>query len=226
MNVSEIEYRSLVSVSALSRENYRELADLIYDTDPYIYPAMFGNRDNAACLLPILFRDGDSMFCLENVFVALCGRRIVGLLLWKKGRLKWSPELLKRLAAENGIEISPYLDDVAKEYVDMYADEDKDDIVSLINLSVAGEFRGRGIGRAILEKFFAGKHSRRYELCVLADNKNAVHLYRSLGFEPVEYYAGFSVQGSPPHAVRMRKEENEWKKTGNKEKEPEKKQVG
>lgn len=209
MNVSDIGYRNLTSASVLSQKNFRELADLIYDTDPYIYPAMFGNRDNAARLLPLLFCGEDSMFCLENVFAAFCRRRIVGLLLWKKGRLKWSPELLKRLAEKNGVEISPYLDDVAKKYVDMYADEDREDIVSLINLSVSGELRGRGIGRAIMEHFFAKRHGRSYELCVLADNKNAVHLYRSLGFEPVEYYLGFSVQDSPPYAFRMRKEEIE-----------------
>ncbi len=209
MNISDIGYRNLTSASALSGENYRELADLIYETDPYIYPAMFGKRDSAACLLPLLFRNRDSMFCLDNIFAAFCGRRIVGMLLWKKGRLKWSPKLLKRLAAENGIETSPHLDDVAKEYVGIYAEEDREELVSLINLCVDRELCGQGIGRAIMEHFFAEKHGRNYELCVLADNKNAVHLYRSLGFETSEYYNGYSVEKVPLPAIRMRKEKNE-----------------
>ena len=207
MNVSDIEYRSLVSVSTLSRENYRELADLVYDTDPYIYPAMFGSRENARLLIPRLFRGGDAMFRTENCFVAIRQRRIVGLLLWKKGRLRWFPEPLKRLAAENGVEISPHLDAAAREYVSMYAEEDREELVSLINLCVDRELCGQGIGRAIMEHFFAEKHGQSYELCVLADNKNAVHLYCALGFKPVEYYDGFSVQGPPPTAIRMRKEE-------------------
>jgi len=202
---TEICFRFLKNGEALSDENALALSRLVYDTDPYIYPAMFGSRENAEALLPLLFGSNDSMFCLSNCYVAEREGAIIGLLLWKQGALTWSPALLKRLAAERGIPLSPYLDMVSEEYVSVYEQLPEEDVLSLINLCVVKELCGRGIGRKILENFFAQKPAAVYELCALKDNSGAVHLYTSLGFEICEEYNGFSVDHRRLPALRMRR---------------------
>ncbi len=58
-------------------------------------------------------------------------------------------------------------------------------------IGVKPGYRGRGVGRALLEKAavesrLAGK--RRLLLEVAAENEEAKHLYRKLGFRPVKFY--------------------------------------
>lgn len=56
-----IKYQQLISISSISESNYKEIADLIYETDPYIYPAMFLNRSNATVMIPELIRYNDAI---------------------------------------------------------------------------------------------------------------------------------------------------------------------
>ena len=201
----EILYIQMSNQTKLDKAGYLSLSRLIYDTDPYIYPAMFGRYENAEILLPLLFRNNDAMFCLDNCYVATRSDKIIGLLLWKKGVLDWTPSLLKQLSEENGIEVSQYLDVVAEEYVANYKVKLNDSLVSLINLCVNNEYRGQGIGRKILESFFDRGIGNLYELCALQDNRNAVHLYESLGFVSYEKYNGFSIDHRNLPALRMRR---------------------
>ena len=189
----------------LSAADERVLADLIYDTDPYIYPAIFGSRENAEALLPLLFHTEDGMFRLENFFVGFFGGCIRALLLWKEGRLSWSPQILRETAEKHGIPLSPYLDMVAQEYVDAYGADDKAGLISLINLCVAEDCRGRGLGRALMERFIKQHPDADMELCALEDNRNAVRLYESLGFAITERYNGFSADHRRLGAVRMQR---------------------
>ena len=203
-------YSNLNSSSQLSAENQTALAELIFDTDSYIYPAMFGNRENASIVLPLLFYSSDSMFRLENFYIANKDGQIIGLLLWVKGRLNWSPELLRTVSLRAGIQPSPYLDLVAREYVDKYAENEKRNVISIINLCVSSEFRGRGVGRTLMQRFIEQHHDSTFELCALAGNMAAVHLYRSLGFEIVERYNGFSIDHKQLDAIVMQRKPMPW----------------
>ena len=58
----------------------------------------------------------------------------------------------------------------------------------IANVAVAAPYRGRGIGRALMEaslEHIRGQHGQWAVLQVRANNAPAVHLYRSLGFEEV-----------------------------------------
>lgn len=205
---SGIEYLQLYENSILTRENLIQIADLVYDTDPYIYPAMFGCRESAEQMIPLLMDNRDAMFRRSNCFVAMEHHRVVGLLLWTEGSLNWSPQLLKELSENQGIEVSPYLDMAADEYVDGYRKEQKSRTICIINVCVDKNHQGKGIGRKMMETFFERMKGDMYELCVLQDNLSAVHLYRSLGFDDYESYNGFSVDHRKLPAYKMRKSAN------------------
>ena len=201
----EIVFSGLSNASILSAENETALADLIYDTDPYIYPAMFGSRENARAILPLLHRSQDRMFRLDNYYTAQYKSRIIGLLLWTKGRMNWSPEPLRAAALRAGVRPSPYLDLVAGEYVERYSDAELADRISIVNLCVSPDFRGRGVGRGLMQRFIGLHPDSVFELCVLAENTAAIELYKSMGFVVTEKYSGFSISRRRPDALVMQR---------------------
>ena len=53
----------------------------------------------------------------------------------------------------------------------------------LNKIGVFNEYRGGGIGRKIMTRFFLNAASKRYSLHVKKDNVSAIEFYRSLGFK-------------------------------------------
>lgn len=181
-----------------------EIAKLIYDTDPYIYPAMFENRiDAIEMIVHLILTNRDMMFSLDNFFVIENDEEVKGVILWKKGPVKWSKELFKEIAAKNHVSISKHLDFVCEKYFDSYNDEDLENRISLINVCVNHHYRGKGLGKKLLQEFLKKHRNEDMELCVLKDNKNAVKLYKSVGFEIVQERNGFSIDLNKPECLDM-----------------------
>ena len=202
----------------IASEQYEEISALIYHTDPYIYPALFGEGNsgikNARAILPRLFQSKvDKMFKKDRLFLYMDGDQIIGLILWCESPLEWEPAPLLFAADELGIplEIKQVMA-VAKEYVDVrYANDSPErllaaDVVSLVNVCVSPRWRGKGIGTAMLNSFFAQHTAKRYSLCVLADNRPAINLYQSMGFVITrENSPGFSLTRDKPMCLEMEK---------------------
>ena len=65
----------------LTEKQLQAIAGLIYDTDPHIYPAMFKDRQEAETVIPRMIRSEDLMFRTDNLFIAVDGNEIVGVLM-------------------------------------------------------------------------------------------------------------------------------------------------
>ena len=191
---NQLQFEQLSGQSTISTEEYDDIVKLIYQTDKYIYPDMFGNEQTAKIVLPKLFEEKkDAMFKKENVFVCRAGSKIVGVILWHKGQLNWSEDELKRkieiqLNRHNveGAErekVLAKLEKVSRTYMNNYSDtrETSTDIV-ILNFCVDPEFRGLKIASAMLQSFFDSHKEESFELCVLSDNTSAIKAYERSGF--------------------------------------------
>lgn len=186
----------------LSQEQLRTISRLIYETDPYIYPDMFGDMGAALSVLPDVFDSGkDEMFCLSNVFTCRVGSEIVGIVLWHEGPINWSQKLLRDCFVQKGKTIPPKLEDVAKQYVLGYSDVSRADTISILNLCVSQKARKFGIGTKLLQAFMKNHPNSTFELCVLSDNQPAIEIYKSCGF--IEY--GEEKAYNPQDSKCMRK---------------------
>ena len=188
---------------------YKKISELIYETDPYIYPALFGcgkeGREAALEILPMTFESGrDTMFHKNNLFLYMENERILGIILWHKGCLLWSSDVIARIAQYSGIELNNgNITAVRDNYVNAEYAATESDVISLINICVDSSRRGQGIGRQMMEDFIASHTGDRMSLCVLADNYGAVKLYSLMGFEIVSECAGFSLTPEKPDCFKM-----------------------
>ena len=98
----------------------------------------------------------------------------------------WSREsFLSSLNSQDTIYLAAFLDGRGAGYCGFLRSFEEADIT---NVAVTKEFRGRGVGRRMLEALM--EEGRRQGICrftleVRAGNLGAIHLYQKLGFEPV-----------------------------------------
>jgi len=177
-----------------TKRELSEIAGLIYDTDPYIYPAMFQTREHALEIIPKMIVANDTMFCEDNLYVAKNSEKIVGIVLWHRGPLSWSADTYFACGGD-----SPHIDEVRLKYFASYS-ETKASVVSLIN--VCTSIHGHGIGSELLRSFLREVEGP-YELFVLSDNASAIKLYEKVGFSITQQMQGFSLTEPNPSCFQM-----------------------
>ena len=171
----QLEFRSL-----LPTDDIATVADLILSTDPFIYKDLFGSRENAIKVLPLLLKKGKGIFKYNSYYVAVCRNRIAGLAaLYKIGDL-WDTESAKIAFMEADVEIPPSFDEVCEYFTSAhnYTPETK-----ACNVCVAPEFRGQGIGDYMVKQLINTAGKSDITLTVLATNMAAINLYQKNGFK-------------------------------------------
>ena len=207
------EYRTwqLEVDDVLTDKQYKMIAELIYETDPFIYPAIFeSNRDSretAIALLPGLLRSAqDNMFRQDNLFLYMKGDCVVGIILWNKGPLCWDYIPLVNVAKTNGFTLKEEnLVKVRDKYVQGQYFEADPDTISLINICINSTMRGQGVGKRMMTEFLLHHEGEQMELCVLSDNLSALTLYQNMGFEITAEVEGFSITDEKPRCFEMKR---------------------
>lgn len=202
----------LHSDSIISKEQYERISELIYDTDPYIYPAMFGEngKETAIQLLPTVFENNqDAMFNKENLYIfkECKSDDIVGIILWVRGILDWDVKRFLTIAKNQNIDLpEENVWKVSNQYVDVrYDTQLEKETISLINICISAEYRSLGLGRLMLNEFMHQHTGEAMELCVLEDNESAVRLYSNCGFVRKRTSDGFSLTEMKPVCLEMKK---------------------
>ena len=181
---------------SLSDTQLKEIAGLIYDTDRYIYPAMFNTRQESEIVLPRMIRAGDQMFRYENLFVAMDGSKVAGVLIWMRGPLMWDKKIYEQCGGR-----AKYIDRVVMEYFSLFG-EAPENMVSMVRISVREDLRGNGIGSLLMNTFLEEVKGP-YQLFVLSDNMRAISFFQGKGFRIRETRPGFSLDYQVPPCFWM-----------------------
>ena len=198
--------------SVLTQQQYTDISRLVFETDPYIYPAIFGDGGDgevkAAEILPAVFESAkDLMFAKNNLFVLYNKEDVVGLILWNNKKMEWDPRFLLETAEEKGIRLNDKnIELVRKEYVDSRYVNEHAECISLINVCISKESRGFGAGTYLLKCFIKEHDNESMELAVLSDNTPAIKLYQRFGFKMVQEVDGFSLDSEKPKCLIMKRE--------------------
>lgn len=176
-------------------DNLKTVAELIYETDKYIYPAAFGSKRIARQVIPALMCRTESIFDMENIFVAIIDEHIVGVAVVlnsvpKKIDSKKTLKDFHSLPKSFGHACEQYFNKM-----DTHFTEDEMGYIACI--SVGTKWRGQRVGEIIIKhiiQVFAGK---KLMLHVLCENQRAICLYKKYGFK----YSGLTQEGYAYHAV-------------------------
>lgn len=178
--------------SFLNRNQFIDVGRILYLTDDDIYTTAFGNPENMGIVMHTLAGIENGLFCKKNILVALDGENICSVLVGCKDNI-WEAGTLAAAFKTNGLKPPQNYEDAEVRYFMEEAKNESGDYI--LCLAVAPEYRKKGIGRALLEHYLKDKKSASLEC--LEDNKNALMLYKSVGFVTQEVYLGYAKPNRP-----------------------------
>lgn len=173
------------------KDDFEQVGELIYLTDPYIYPYWFQNNiDEAKKMFNILIRK-NTIFNYKNCIVAIENKKIIGLILSvaKENKITDKLESLKKISFNYRYVIEKYISKIYKLY--------KKDTIYIMCVCVLPEFRNHKVASKMMDFFIKKFKNREFLLDVLVDNTFAKKLYKNFGFVKIKRTLGFSGYGFP-----------------------------
>ena len=188
-----LEQNNIIVRKAKKEDNLYQIAELLYKTDPYIYPYWFGSLDNCLKELTPLLLEDKFFFNINNLYVAykIDTNEIIGVtcIVDKSIDLDYDYSNLKNKNERYKFTIENYVEGLIKEV-------NESTFAYISNVCVDEKYRGQHIGRYMLTKIievYKNKLFKEIVLDVLADNPGAIKLYQNLGFEQfTENFKGFN----------------------------------
>ena len=182
----KVDLGNIVCRRARIDDNMDEIAELIYQTDPYLYPYWFENNVEKAkeFLRHKILMDG-FVFNYKNCYVAYdkSKDKIVGLVVAFDSSVNfdfdYEPYINEDVRSKNIIE----------KYLYACIDEAKEadsNFLYIMNCAVLEECRSQGIGKKLLGHFIGNMEKAGFNVFMLdclLHNLRAKNLYHSLGFK-------------------------------------------
>ena len=169
-------------------DDYDTVARLIYETDPYIYPDLFGPLENAQKVLKILLDDSNSIFYRNNYYIAEYRGNIVGVSALIHNP-KWDTYSTRIAFERANVEIPDSFDSVIRHFERTF--NTLSNGAMACNISVSDKCRNKGIAIFLLDELIKRCGWADIELTVLKDNVAACKLYSKRGFKIVEEFEDY-----------------------------------
>lgn len=174
------------------KDDYEDVAELIYQTDAQIYKNLFGTVENAKKVLPKMFDNGKkSIFSKAAIYLlktydALEDGEVAAVATMYTTLPEWNRSLFENAFNEADVSIPETAGEAFSYFQDTFNDAVGDNYV-ICELCVKPEKRGRGLGRMLLtelSKLAETNGMKNIIITVYADNFIALNLYHSIGFVP------------------------------------------
>lgn len=159
------------------------ISEMIYDTDPWIYPTFLGNVDYAKKVMP-LFIKANTIYNYNNIYVADDDGIIKGIVIIMEKFPVDNYYVMKKIISDNKLDL-PKFEWLNKDYFETLNFDFKG--IYITNVCVKKEYRGKGIASFML----ANLPNKTYSLAVVKENLIATKLYLDSGFEKLYEYPGF-----------------------------------
>lgn len=203
-NSYQIENDLIYFRRATKEDNMREIAELIYDTDPYIYSFWFNNnKERCIEFLNEEMKKEGFIFNYNNLYIAYDKtlNKIVGILcaIDKSVNLEYRYEELQKVNDNYKITVAQYIMPIIDE-VKSYDNE----TIYIPNVCIDKSLRGRKIGTKLLGYYIKQMEKEgfnKFALDCLLHNLPAKNLYHSLGFREMKLINGFDGKGGKVDVV-------------------------
>lgn len=198
----KVGFEDIILRRAKADDNMEEIAKLLYQTDPYIYPFWFNDSvEEAIKVLVPRMKEPGFIYHYENCYVAydLDAKKIVGVVcaIDPTTNLNYDYSELSKVNDKYNFTINNYVKELINEVTNkkyMY----------LVNVSVDVDYRSNKIGKRMLSYFVEQMHEAGFDeigFDCLMHNLRAKNLYHSLGFKEVS--EGFGFDGTNNSTVEI-----------------------
>lgn len=185
-------FEDIILRRAKKDDNMEDIAKLLYQTDPYIYPFWFNDDlDEAIRVLVPEIKTPGFIYNFENCYVAydLATEKIVGLVcaIDPTTDLDYDYSRLEAVNDRYNFTINHYVKEIIKEVEEKH-------YMYLVNVSVDVDYRSQRIGSRMLTYFIEQMHQAGFDeigFDCLMHNLRAKNLYHSLGFKETSEGIGF-----------------------------------
>ncbi len=169
------------------------IAELLMETDPFIYKDLFGSYENAVKVLPCLFRRDSGIFKRSCYYLALDNKDILGMIAIFKYGDDWQEEEVRMAFIEAGVALPQSFNAVSKYFKEAHNYQPE---VKACNVCVRKEYRRRGVGDFMVKEVIRMAGNSNIMLTVLTSNETAVKLYRDNGFRILYEYDDYGGYGN------------------------------
>lgn len=183
--MSTIKNSLIIKPLALS-DNLEEVAELIYKTDPYIYPYWFKNLESGRNVLVELIKTDGSVFNFRNILIAKIKNKIVGILIY----LNEDSDLTFNY--EKYIKINKHFKYTIKKYVLHLKDNIQNNVVYIPNVCVNEDFRNKKVATSLIDYLKKLYPKNDLMLHCLKKNIPALTLYNKTDFRIIKEFKGFN----------------------------------
>lgn len=166
-------------------DNFSEIAELIYETDKYIYPAMSDSKKETIKILVEMITQ-NTIFNYTNCLVAIHNSHIVGLIVFA------TKQNVSKNNYDKWLTLDTKCNFVIKHYILKCEKDIQDNQISLVCVCVKANFRRQKIGSSLISFLFKQFPSQEFLLDTLKNNVAAINLYKSLGFKIIQENKGFN----------------------------------
>ncbi len=201
-NNFEVNLGDIICRRAKKNDNMSEIAALIYQTDPYIYPFWFKTDINKGIEYFASRMDKEGFFFnYDNIYVA-CDKntgKIYGALCAVDYTVNLDYDYTEDMKIDFNYEYT------IKNYILPLIEEAKENkFLYISNVCVNPEYRSKRIGTKILGHFITQMENagwQEFALDCLLHNLRAKNLYHSFGFKEMKEIVGFN--GTNPEKVEV-----------------------
>lgn len=174
-----------------NKDDFEQVGELIYLTDPFIYPYWFKNDMGEAKKVLSKLIAKRTVFNYRNCIIAIEDRKTIGLILilTKENKMTDNLENLKKINFNYKYVIEKYIEKTYEFY--------DSDIVYIMCVCVLPEFRNHKIASKMMDFLIKKYKNRKFYLEVLSDNVFAQKLYKKFEFVKINRTEGFSGYNLP-----------------------------
>ena len=182
-----VENEKIIFRRACLNDNMEEIAELIYDTDKYIYPFWFNNdREKAIEFLKNHIPKDGFIFNYNNLYIAYdkTTKHIIGLICALDNSINFDYDYseIKRVNQNYSFTITNYIEKLIEEVKELNG-------LYISNVCVNKDYRGKSIGTKLLGYFISQMEEVGFEnfaLDCLLHNLIAKNLYHSFSFREMK----------------------------------------
>lgn len=169
---------------ANKNDNIKEIAELIYETDEYIYANMGDSKQQVINYL-IEMINSNTIYNYKNCVLAIKNSHIVGLVVFTI-----HDDIVYHY--DKWIDLNKKIRHVIENYILKCNDKKNYPFIELTCVSVKPEHRRQKVATKLINYLFYLFPTKCFQLSVLKQNKAAINLYSSLGFQISKEEKGYN----------------------------------